>query len=193
MIQSYCSPFWFNIPLNRSSFSCVGGRLIFSARFYKSAWNQVFRNSFPKIGKVKMKLKFLPILAGSTLGWVLPPNNYTNPCEDFQLSRASLFKGKTIRLGLTIILIGWHRYPIRNRFENPLSVHETTHGEPECVELCRNNEKCVGFNFIKSKCFLKSSLGSELKLKLSISGKKFKPDYNGDPLKGTLGKPRTVL
>ena len=67
-----------------------------------------------------------------------------------------------------------------------LSVHETTNGEPECEELCRNDEKCVGFNFIKSKCFLKSSLGSELKLKMSISGKKFKPDYKGDPLKGTV-------
>ena len=33
---------------------------------------------------------------------------------------------------------------------------------------------------------MKSSLGSELKLKMSISGKKFKPDYNGDPLKGTV-------
>ena len=67
-----------------------------------------------------------------------------------------------------------------------LSVHETTNGEPECEEFCRNDEKCVGFNFIKSKCFLKSSLGTELKLKMSISGKKFKPDYNGDPLKGTV-------
>ena len=74
-----------------------------------------------------------------------------------------------------------------------LSVHETTNGEPECEEFCRNDEKCVGFNFIKSKCFLKSSLGTELKLKMSISGKKFKPDYNGDPLKGTVGKARTAL
>ena len=67
-----------------------------------------------------------------------------------------------------------------------LSVHETTNGEPECEELCRNDEKCVGFNYIRSKCFLKSSLGTELKLKMSISGKKFKPDYNGDPLKGIV-------
>ena len=67
-----------------------------------------------------------------------------------------------------------------------LSVHETTYGEPECEEFCRNDEKCVGFNFIKSKCFLKSSLRSELKFKMSISGRKFKPDYNGDPSKGTV-------
>ena len=71
-------------------------------------------------------------------------------------------------------------------FKTFLSVHETTHGEPECEELCRNNEKCVGFNFSKSKCFFKSSLGTELKLKMSSSGKKFKPNYNGDPLKGTV-------
>ena len=67
-----------------------------------------------------------------------------------------------------------------------LSVHETTNGEPECEELCRNDEKCIGFKFIRSKCFLKSSLGTELKLKMSISGKKFQPDYNGDPLKGIV-------
>lgn len=111
-----------------------------------------------------MKLNFFSILAGATFGWVLPPINYTNPCEDFQVSRASLFKGKTI------------------------SVHSTNHGEPECEELCRNVEKCVGFNFIKSKCFLKSSLETELKSKISISGKKFQPDYNGDPLKVNLCK-----
>ena len=70
--------------------------------------------------------------------------------------------------------------------ETNLSVHSTTHGEPECEELCRNDKKCVGFNFIKSKCFLKSSLETELKSKMSISGKKFQPDYNGDPLKGTV-------
>ena len=57
-------------------------------------------NSFPKIGK--MKLKFLPILAGSTFGWTLPASNFTNPCEDFQVSRASLFKGKTISWVLKI-------------------------------------------------------------------------------------------
>ena len=75
---------------------------------------------------------------------------------------------------------------LKHRFENHLSVHSTSHGEPECEELCRNDEKCVGFNFIKSKCFLKSSLETELKSKMSISGKKFQPDYNGDPLKGTV-------
>ena len=47
--------------------------------------------------KPKMKLKFLPILAGTTSGWSLPPTNYTNPCEDFHVSRSSLFKGKTLR------------------------------------------------------------------------------------------------
>ena len=70
-----------------------------------------------------------------------------------------------------------------------LSIHETTNGEPECEELCRNEEKCVGFNFVRSKCFLKSSLGGELKWKMSISGKKFEPDYSDDPLKGTAEKP----
>ena len=74
----------------------------------------------------------------------------------------------------------------KNQFEIFFSVHGTTHGEPECEELCRNEEKCVGFNFIRSKCFLKSSLVTELKWKMSISGKKFQPDYNGDPLKGTV-------
>ena len=76
-----------------------------------------------------MKLKLFSVLAGTTLGWILPPDNYTNPCEDFKgqfnsqltyghpewpilalnfslkwvkfelfkVSRASLFKGKTIR------------------------------------------------------------------------------------------------
>ena len=72
----------------------------------------------------------------------------------------------------------------KNQFEIYFSVHGTTHGEPECEELCRNEKKCVGFNFIRSKCFLKSSLVTELKSKMSMSGKKFQPDYNGDPLKG---------
>ena len=36
-----------------------------------------------------MKLKLFSVLAGAISGWVLPPDNYTNPCEDFQV----LFKG----------------------------------------------------------------------------------------------------
>ena len=31
-----------------------------------------------------MKLKLFSVLAGTTLGWILPPDNYTNPCEDFK-------------------------------------------------------------------------------------------------------------
>ena len=36
-----------------------------------------------------MKLKLFSVLAGAISGWVLSPDNYTNPCEDFQV----LFKG----------------------------------------------------------------------------------------------------
>ena len=32
-----------------------------------------------------MKLKLFSVFAGAISGWVLPPDNYTNPCEDFQV------------------------------------------------------------------------------------------------------------
>jgi len=87
MIYFLCSHFRCVISFDSFVFSV---RLIFSARFNKRAWNQVFRQKiqsqpFPEIGEIKMKLKLFSVFAGVISGWVLPPDNYTNPCEDFQV------------------------------------------------------------------------------------------------------------
>ena len=87
MVLFLCSHFRCVISFDSFVFSV---RLIFSARFNKRAWNQVFRQniqsqSFPEIGEIKMKLKLFSVFAGAISGWVLPPDNYTNPCEDFQV------------------------------------------------------------------------------------------------------------
>ena len=87
MIHFLCGYFRCVISFDSFVFSV---RLIFSARFNKRAWNQIFRQniqsqSFPEVGKLKMKLKLFSVFAGAISGWVLPPDNYTNPCEDFQV------------------------------------------------------------------------------------------------------------
>ena len=53
-----------------------------------------------------MKLKLFAVFVGATLGWVLPPDNYTNPCEDFQ----EQFKNEIVAISSETVYLNYKRY-----------------------------------------------------------------------------------